>query len=177
MSVEPRPRLLVTGVSGSPGSRVKALAPGGAWDLVGTSRSGAGLRMDLLDKQSVRDVMTHARPAVVVHAAYVKDVPEMDAVIVSGSAAVAAECERVGARLIYVSTDAVFLGRPRARVHGGRPGRSGDGVREGQGGRRGRSPEWLRRYRDRAYLAPGRSTRVPGAPGAPRPAPGPRLLG
>ena len=111
MGIEPRPRLLVTGVSGFLGSRVKALATDGAWDLAGTSRSGSGLRMDLLDRQSVRDVMTHARPAVVVHAAYAKDVPEMDAVIVAGSEAVAAECERVGARLIYVSTDAVFSGR------------------------------------------------------------------
>jgi dTDP-4-dehydrorhamnose reductase len=65
--------------------------------------------VDVADRESVIRVIGELRPAAVAHLAYRKDDRQ---IIVGGSRNVADAAQAVGARLVHLSTDVVFAGRP-----------------------------------------------------------------
>jgi dTDP-4-dehydrorhamnose reductase len=97
-------RALITGASGFVGRHVLAAVPDG-WDVVAPSSTDC----DITDARRVDDVFGAVRPEVVIHLAYRK--PD-ERVIVDGSRHVAAAAARHGARLVHLSSDVVFGGRP-----------------------------------------------------------------
>ncbi|MFI6816607.1 SDR family oxidoreductase [Nonomuraea sp. NPDC050328] len=101
--------MLVTGASGFVGGVTAAAAAAAGFAVHGTRLSGSGHweRLDLTRDDATLALVTRLAPDVIVHtAARYGD----DGVIVQGSAAVAAAASRTGARLVHVSTDAVFGG-------------------------------------------------------------------
>lgn len=113
------PRLLVTGASGTLGAEVARQALEGGWDVTGTFRrapldlSIAWEPLALDDRDAVRRLVAAARPDAIVHTAYVfrADVPESWAVTAAGPASVALAAREVGARLVHLSSDAIFDGQ------------------------------------------------------------------
>jgi dTDP-4-dehydrorhamnose reductase len=95
--------LLVTGAAGLLG---RELLRSAAYDVVPTYHEQAlpgGVRLDVRDRDNVRAVIRAVRPDGIIHTAYKQD----DWLITAGGAVnVALECS--GARLVFVSTDAVF---------------------------------------------------------------------
>ncbi len=102
-------RLFVTGGGGLLGRHLLRAAEQRGWDVVAP---GSAL-LDIRDTAAVHAHITAARPDAVVHLAYRGNDPE---VIVDGSADVAAAAAAVGARLVHLSTDVVFGGRPEPYV-------------------------------------------------------------
>jgi dTDP-4-dehydrorhamnose reductase len=109
--------VLVTGVTGHLGGQVAARASAAGWSVVGTYfhaapatavLPGAAERLDVRDRAAVRDLVERVRPDVVVHTAAGRDDWR---VMADGAAYVALASAAVGARLVHVSTDAVFSGR------------------------------------------------------------------
>lgn len=106
-------RLLVTGAGGYLGGVLVARAVAAGWSVTGASRSavpGPGqVRLDVRDRDAVAALLWQLRPDAVVHAAagYGDWVTTAD-----GSAQVAMAAREVGARLVHVSSDAVFPGSP-----------------------------------------------------------------
>ncbi|MEN9935440.1 MAG: hypothetical protein RLZZ387_2019 [Chloroflexota bacterium] len=68
------------------------------------------IRLDLRDASAAEEAVAALRPDVVIHTAYVQDGPDLEAVTVAGSGAVARAARSVGARLIHMSSDVVFDG-------------------------------------------------------------------
>lgn len=106
------PKVLITGAGGQLGRVLLATAPAG-WRVIGCDAAA----MDVTDGARVEAVIAGERPAVIIHAAaYTRvDAAETDldrarAVNEVGTAHVAESARRVGARLMYVSTDFVFDG-------------------------------------------------------------------
>lgn len=103
-------RIAVTGASGMLGSAVIA-AGGNA--VVGYTRGG----LDITNRPRVREVLERDRPDVVINCAGLTKhrdpeptVEEYHRVNTYGPLVLATECDRIGARLIHVSTDCVFSG-------------------------------------------------------------------
>lgn len=112
MSPAPIPKALITGAGGQLGRALLAAAPAG-WTAVGCDSAA----LDVTRPEAVGDVLGRERPAVILHAAaYTKvDAAESDAeraraVNTAGAIHVADHARRIGARVIYVSTDFVFDG-------------------------------------------------------------------
>lgn len=101
-------RLLLTGGSGLLGRAVQAAAAATDWEVTAPSHAA----LDVRDGAAVAAAVTALRPAAVVHAAYVRDGALARPTIVDGSAAVATAAAAVGARLVHLSSDALFAGRP-----------------------------------------------------------------
>ncbi|MBQ3475033.1 MAG: dTDP-4-dehydrorhamnose reductase [Bacilli bacterium] len=107
-------RSLITGVTGQLGyDVVKELNSRGHNFLYAPTRR----EMNLLDEQSIRSTMESYKPDVVFHcAAYTAvdkaetDVATATSVNVDSTKVIAEECKKLGAKLIYVSTDYVFDG-------------------------------------------------------------------
>jgi dTDP-4-dehydrorhamnose reductase len=103
--------MLITGISGFLGGTTARRASAAGWAVVGTYFSNAtdrGEPLDIRDRRAVDDLVRRAEPDVVVHtAAGREDWP----LIADGSAYVALAAARAGARLVHVSTEAVFSGR------------------------------------------------------------------
>jgi dTDP-4-dehydrorhamnose reductase len=98
--------MFVTGASGFLGQHLVSASEVGEWELLApTSRA-----LDICDEARVRNEITTWKPNVVVHLAYRKGDRRN---IVDGSAAVARAAAAAGARLIHLSTDVVFGGRPQ----------------------------------------------------------------
>lgn len=96
--------MLVTGGSGLLGRAVCRLAAAAGWRVEAPSHPA----MDVRDAAVVAAVFAAARPAAVVHCAYVRD----DASVTTGGAEVVARAAAAaGARLVHMSTDVVFAGR------------------------------------------------------------------
>ena len=97
--------LFVTGASGLLGRHLGASVGALRWETVApTSRM-----LDVRDAARVDREVREWKPQAVVHLAYRKDDPHT---IVDGSANVARAAAAVGARLVHLSTDVVFGGRP-----------------------------------------------------------------
>ena len=98
-------RLVVTGGSGFLGRHIVNGPATGHWEVVAPSSQA----VDLRTAESVNDLIDAWRPAAIIHTAYRKD---DRASIVDATCNVAEAAERFGARLVHVSTDALFRGRP-----------------------------------------------------------------
>ena len=107
--------MLLTGASGLLGTWLRRVAPAGTTVvpvLHRTRLAGSGVVADLRDSRAVAAAVATGRPALVVHAAYAHD----EASIVDATHHVVDAAGAVGARLVHVSTEAVFSGdgSPRA---------------------------------------------------------------
>lgn len=113
-------QLLIIGSTGFVGSRLSREAT--SWfDVYRGSRhpSGGerGVSIDICDPQSVRAAFERVRPQAVIHLAALSDIDRCqrerelaELVNHQGAVHVARECLRLGARMLYTSTDAVFDG-------------------------------------------------------------------
>jgi dTDP-4-dehydrorhamnose reductase len=115
--------LLVTGVSGFLGRAVAEAAVAAGWSVTGTylahppahDAAITAVRLDVRDADAVGALLAARRPAAVVHTAYVQHGEDTLEVNAGGAAHVAAAARAAGARLVHVSSDAIFrgdLGRP-----------------------------------------------------------------
>lgn len=108
-------RILVTGGAGYLGSEVCALARDQGMEVVATQlRSpaphGHAITLDLRDDDAVQRAFLDHGPDVVVHTAYRQDGGSLDADVVRATRNVASAADRIGARLLHLSTDLVFDG-------------------------------------------------------------------
>ncbi|MEV6847578.1 sugar nucleotide-binding protein [Actinoplanes sp. NPDC051411] len=102
--------VLITGVTGHLGTSVAARAAAAGWVVTGSRFRSAGPgaeRLDIRDRAAVHDLVSRVRPDVVIHTAAARDDWRT---IADGTAHVALAAAAVGARLVHVSTDAVFSG-------------------------------------------------------------------
>lgn len=98
-------RIMITGASGHLGRRLMSRGP-----FVGCYRSAAfpgGRQLDVRDAEAVRALFGEVKPEAVIHAASGRDDWRT---IADGSAHVAVAAAEVGARLVHISTDAIFAG-------------------------------------------------------------------
>ena len=104
--------ILIIGASGHLGARTAARAGAAGWTVAGTyfssPRPQADIALDVRDRDAVREVFARVRPAAVVHTSAGRDDWQ---VMADGAAYVAVAAAAVGARLVHVSSDAVFSGR------------------------------------------------------------------
>jgi dTDP-4-dehydrorhamnose reductase len=109
-------RLLITGASGVLGQNVARVAQRQGWEVAGTYFTappplpGAWYQLDVRDREAVMALMRQVQPAAVVHTAFLPRGPMMWATNADGAAFVAQAAREVGARLVHVSSDAVFDG-------------------------------------------------------------------
>ncbi len=110
-------RLLVTGGSGYLGSDLARRAVAAGWNVVATYHTtrpelpGAELvPLDLRDGPGAERAIAELRPDCIIHTAYVQSGPDLRAVTVDGTAAVARAAAALGARLVHLSSDVVFDG-------------------------------------------------------------------
>lgn len=109
-------RLLVTGASGTLGRNVALLATQQGWEVCGTYYTsppplpGQWLRLNVCDRQAVMAVVRQVQPTDVVHTAFRQHGEATWATTAEGAAFVAQAAQDLGARLIHVSSDAVFDG-------------------------------------------------------------------
>jgi len=113
-------RVLVTGASGLLGCKlVKALAEG--YEVTPTHNTRpihpGSVRMDIVDGGEVARVLSRVKAELVVHAAAETNVDKCEinkklawSVNAEGTRNISAACGKIGAKLIYVSTDYVFDG-------------------------------------------------------------------
>jgi len=107
--------LLVTGASGYLGRTIARRALAAGWHVVGTFwRAPQSLeqvvwqRLDVRDPGAVLDLVVATRPATIIHTAVVE--PNDWATNADGAAHVALAARAHGARLVHVSSDAIFNG-------------------------------------------------------------------
>jgi dTDP-4-dehydrorhamnose reductase len=117
-------RLLVTGASGFLGGAVVAAARAAGWEVVGTALTHPGwIALDVRDAAAVDAVVGAVAPDAIIHTAYRQHGEEAMAVNAIGAGHVAAAARATGARVVHVSSDAIFAG------DGDRALREGDVVR------------------------------------------------
>ena len=106
--------LFVTGGSGFLGSALIAVALEEGWQVAAPSSSA----LDIRDREAVIATIAEVEPTAVVHLAYRKG---DRTIIVDGSRHVAEAATASGSRLIHMSTDVVFRGRPEPYVEADEP--------------------------------------------------------
>jgi dTDP-4-dehydrorhamnose reductase len=105
------PRLLVTGASGFLGGAVAAAAPAAGWEVVGTALTHpAWTALDVRDAAAVERVVDAVAPDAIIHTAYRQHGEQAMAVNALGAGHVAAVACAASARLVHVSSDAIFAG-------------------------------------------------------------------
>ena len=113
-------KVLITGASGLLGRKlVKVLSEG--YEVIPTHNTHAvhpdSIRMDIVDRNEVARVLSAVKPELVVHAAAETNVDKCEtnrelawSVNAEGTRNIALACGKIGARLVYISTDYVFDG-------------------------------------------------------------------
>src|SRR4051812_11001779 len=111
-------RLLISGGAGYLGAELVRQAAAQGWEVVATyfarrpSDSLARyLRLDIRDEPAVERACAGIRPDLVIHTAFRQDGPDMWSTTVEGAVAVARVARQAGARLIHLSSDAIFDGQ------------------------------------------------------------------
>jgi dTDP-4-dehydrorhamnose reductase len=99
--------MFITGASGLLGRHLQRSPAAAHWELIAPGSSS----MDIRRRDDVIAMITDWKPAAVVHLAYRRDDRRA---IVDGSRHVAEAAAACGARLVHLSTDVVFAGRPAA---------------------------------------------------------------
>jgi dTDP-4-dehydrorhamnose reductase len=112
-------KVLVTGAGGQLGVELLQVL-GAHYDVIGTTRDS----LDICDESQVQAIVASHRPEIVIHsAAYTKvdqaesEPDEAFRVNAYGTRNIAVASEKIGAKLIYISTDYVFDGQGQAPIH------------------------------------------------------------
>jgi dTDP-4-dehydrorhamnose reductase len=112
MTSSPRQKVLITGAAGQVGSELRQTAPA-EYEVVACSSS----ELDITDARRVQEVLGQAHPDVVINAAAYTRVDEAErevdramAVNADGARNLARTADKLGVRLIHLSTDFVFDG-------------------------------------------------------------------
>jgi dTDP-4-dehydrorhamnose reductase len=115
-------RLLITGGTGYLGAELVRQACANGWDVAATyfSRRPDGeevrwLPLDVRDEPAVARAVAEQRPDVIVHTAYRQNGPDLWSTSVDGAGVVARVARQSGARLIHMSSDALFDGERQGR--------------------------------------------------------------
>jgi dTDP-4-dehydrorhamnose reductase len=111
-----RSRLLIVGAGGFLGSYVAALGRS-RFECLPAGRNGSVIHLDILDADETRRALEQTRPGVVVLTAALSDIDDCEGrpvvarhTNVDGAGNIARECARVGARILFTSSAAVFDG-------------------------------------------------------------------
>ena len=114
-------RLLVTGASGLLGNRIVELAKNN-WTAIPVHRTKAlnskSLELDITDATKVVNLLGEIKPDVIIHTASETNVDKCETekehawkTNVKGTHNIAEACQKVNAKLVYISTDYVFDGK------------------------------------------------------------------
>lgn len=110
-------RILITGGTGYLGSELLQQARAGAWEVGATSFSHlpdaagvAWMQLDIRDEPAVARAFDTWRPDVVIHTAYRQRGPDLWSTSAEGAGVIAQVARAAGARLIHMSSDALFDG-------------------------------------------------------------------
>ena len=116
-------KLLVIGASGLLGSKIVEVATKEGYEVYATylstpiSLDGNAFKVDITDNEAVTKLFSIVKPDTVIHCAALTDVDKCEVakelalkVNAYGAAYVAKACEKVGAHIVYISTDYVFDG-------------------------------------------------------------------